>query len=685
MSLLSIFARPPHSPPPDSGHQIDHDTPTLTERDDRLQHQIEHTNVVAAPQPAPLSPAPPGRLARLFRGLTALAQPIMQATHWLFPAYQGGALAAPEPHTDFFSPVLQQSRYRRHCTEAQTLANEIRQALRELDVQLREINPDHTPIMPPTLQPEPTLTWRHTAERWNHRTRALTTAATSSLGQGAIAAGIPYATSLGTPSLLASMTSVLGAGYLCGRTLQNFPRHLNHETAARAIRQTMAAIRTPQIKLERLLQEEIIRKNAMERVATVLAERTQHIRQLENKFTALVAALDTASSVPAAQTDALPPPPEIGDGQQRRRTCAILARTQRAFNALFSSLSAAVCCAGHHVVAPVGPACRAIGHGLSRAGQTFQHILDIPGILLEQRTASRAEFAYQNGAGKTLIQALTAPTDDSSSIVNASYRAARDHYRDACGFAPPQAEIRNQLYMGERIVHALMHSAEPTPGVVAFEHQGEPMTAPANLTTVRALAWYFDAAADIAETTRPPSIPVVQRLPDQHLLIADPEGRFYDFLMQAPTAYTLGMVDTAAQNDPTKAGVFQLHDHCAGFPRGNRGVQFERVLDKTTDAFALYMRLQPARGASSIAPATIVLRDADHVANRACAALPVNQTNPSILATDDYLNMSQEELNTALEFVVAELERYVRLAQGEHQQLQRLENWNNPDFQHRIA
>src|SRR5690606_10394807 len=112
----------------------------------------------------PTEPPPlPGTLSRLYGGLATLTRPVIQTAYWMFPTYLGNASATADRPSDFFAPGPRPSLYHRHCSEAQALANEIRQALRALDVRLRNIDPDHTPVMPPTLHAEPPLTWGHTA------------------------------------------------------------------------------------------------------------------------------------------------------------------------------------------------------------------------------------------------------------------------------------------------------------------------------------------------------------------------------------------------------------------------------------------------------------------------------------------------------------------------------------------
>ncbi|WP_141217722.1 hypothetical protein [Bordetella genomosp. 4] len=645
-----------------------------------LSAPVEESSIVsgAATVSLPKASEASNGIASLFSGLATLPQQIAQWAAGLWVAApdvikQDSTLSAASA-----APVSRPSLYERNCTEIQKLLNEIDGVLRDLDAELQRQDPQHRPVMPSSLRPRREQTHSEYARSWGYFLRGGGSAATSAMGWGTVAAGLPYIAGL-TGNIFAQAAGLLGGGYLGLNILRNIPDQTRQNAVNLAVHDAMQKVEQRQCKLRLLIQQEFIRKNAMDRVIAVAAERQQRVQALENKLAALTAALNAAPAVPAAAEyinatglciDSL----SMGDGENRQQSLSWLASAQRAFQAFFSSVNTGLSAAGN-----------AIGYRLSSMGQTIHRVIAIPGTLLDRYTAYRAESAYQNGEGKSLILALTTPTDGAG-IVDVSFRNSQEQYRQACGFSPPQAEIRNQLHMGQNIAHALAISDDPTPGTVVLASAQSPMTATSNLMTTRALAWYLDAAADHpAEAARDAAAPTVRRLPDDSLLIDDPHSHFYDFLMQAPTTYTVSMVDAKEQDASWEPGVFRLHDYYAGFPRGCRGVQFERTVDEKTGAFALRMRLVKDAGTFGIQPAAIPLREDGHIANRVHTHYGIHQANHSILATDDYQKMSQEELTAARAFVIAELERHAKLGQSERQQLEHLESWEHPNYRRLVA
>ncbi|CAM3960529.1 hypothetical protein [Bordetella muralis] len=632
---------------------------------------IAGTTTVSVPEASKAS----NGISALFSGLAALPLQVVHGAQWLFStgpdAIQEGATLS----TVSAVPAPRPSLYERNCAEIQTLLNEIDRVLRELDGELRSQDPRHQPVMPSSLQPAREQTNSEYARSWGYSLRGAAAAATSAMGRGAVAAGLPYVAGL-TGNLFAQAAALLGGGYLGLTTVRDLPDQARQNAVNLAIRDAMQAVEERQRKLQPLVQHEAMRKNAMDRIVTVAAERRQRVQALETRLETLTAAMHRASAVPVTTPYAnaagrCMDSVNMGDGAQRQQSLSTLASAQQAFQELFTTVNASLS--------------NAIGYGLSSASQTIHRVIAIPGALLDRYTAYRAEIAYQNGEGRSLIQTLSVPSEGAS-IVNVSYRNSQNQYREACGFAPPQAEVRNQLHIGQNIARALVISDDPTPGSVVFSGASGPKTVTSNLTTTRALAWYLDAAADHPkDIARDAAAPTVRRLPDNSLSIDDPQGHFYQFLMQAPTAYTVSMVDATEQHGTLEPGLFQLHDYYAGFPRGSRGVQFERTVDEKTGGFVLRMRLVNAPATFGIQPAIIPLRDDDHIANRMQTPRRVHHADHSILAASDYQNMSKEELATAHASVIAELTRHARLAQNEQQQLERLENWEHPDFRQRVV
>lgn len=525
------------------------------------------------------------------------------------------------------------SLYERNCATARALQNEIGEALSNLDEQLLKLDASHQRIVPRSLhQPASTLSWGDTATRWRYQIQAAGSVTSSTLGRGAIVTGIPYVASLLTGNIPALATTWLGAGYLGANTLRNIPGKQRQLATSGLVGVTLHKIEPLQRRLKQLNQEETMRRHAMARVITIFAERRQHLCHLEQKLKALTLAINA----PASNQPLLRPTPRLS----------------------MSNLAAG---------------------GLSAVAHTITRLIAILSSMMERYATYQAELAYQRGEGKAVLAALaTLPFGRSTSIVNDSYRSALARYESACGLNMSQADVRRQLYMGENIVHALMSSVNATPGAVIFQGDRARVTVTSTLTTARALAWYFDSAADRPSPTGTSIAPVVKRAKDDSLLISDPHGKLYDFLMQAPTAYTHSMVTAMDSVDDTQVGVFHIHDYYAGFPRGTKGMKFERYVDET-DAFALRMRLLKSNSTFGIAPNIIPLADKRHFANRITAPNPqiVGRKAPT---TENYQGMPKEELRRIRDQVIDKIQRQIYLLEGEYQQQSQLENWENPCF-----
>lgn len=579
---------------------------------------------------------------------------------------------------DLTFPPPRPSLYQQNLIKAEALQGQIEQMLRELDLQLRAIDPHLRLIMPSSgMRPATTLTWHHTLARWNYQIQGMGAAVSATLGWGTVAASLPILAGMAGSGPLLATAAVLGAGYLAANTLRHVLDEQRQYAVNLAIQASMREIRLYEIKLARLTQEENLRKSAMDRAITVIAERGQRLIELETKLQALNAIiLETRHNATFTSTDQI----HVGDGQQRRQTMSMLANAQQAIQTWCSVINANLSVARYHITQPLKRIGNTIGHRLSYIGRTIHSVMAAPRAFMERYIARQAELTAQHGEQRLLIRALSTPTTASPSIVGDSFRDLQKPDPTTGHIALSQAEIRKQLRMGEHIAHALSRSKDATPGAVVFQSNGTPMVVTANLTTTRALAWYLDAAADVpSAATHHPSAPVVRRTSDDSLLILDRDSRFYDFLTQAPTAHTVGMVTRANRKNPPEPGVFQLHDYRASFPRGTHGMQFERTIDEETGVFAIRMRWLDSPTTSGIRPAIIPLHDDAHLANRVANACLRPENDPP-LERDDYRNMSNAELHCAREAIMAELARHLRLSEGEHQQLERLENWENPIF-----
>lgn len=539
----------------------------------------------------------------------------------------------------------------RNLARAGEVAVKIDAEMAKLNEQLRRMGGDALRVPDGERLNTPTLSAWDTLSRWNHQARGAMSAGLTTLGWTTAAVAIPTATSVIT-SLLGwtptgigiNATATLGGAYLGLTALRDFPELASNRAALSLVESTLQALQPQFSELDNLIAQEQSRQTASERTMLVSLERGPRMEALQRELAQVGEALKTAPSAPV-QGAATRHPVALGDGQERAQTLGLAQRAKSAFQSFFGS----------------------IARGLTSVGRFLADLPNVPGRLLEQRAAGKSELAYARGAGRAALNLLSSPREGGIVRDGVDVRTLR-RAADAGGISQGLDEVRRQMYIGENLTHALRDNASPAFGAIAVGTGLQQVAATANLTTARAMAWYFAGAADAAERGNGQE-PAVTRNTDGSLSVADPDRKLYSFLMHAPSVYTGSMVGESS-GEP---GRLTLDDYRRGFPDGARGMQFETALD-AQGAAELRIRFVADRARPVFTP----------LANEHGVLLTMYQALHSPAQAGerqaDFSGWSREQLQAHQSSLLAALQRENTLLAGDQQQIHDLRDWQNPAF-----
>lgn len=535
----------------------------------------------------------------------------------------------------------------RNLARAGQVAGKIDAEMAKLNEHLRRMGGDALRVPDGERLNAPTLSTWDTLSRWNHQVRGAMSAGLTTLGWTTAAVAIPTATSVitspmgWTPTGIGiNATAVLGGAYLGLTALRDFPELASNRAALSLVESTLQALQ-PQFKeLDNLIAQEQSRQTAAERTMLVSLERAPRLDALQRELAQVGEALKTAPSG-AAQGAAPRHPVALGDGQARAQTLGLAARAKSAFQSFFGS----------------------IARGLSSVGRFLADLPNVPGRLLERRAAGKSELAYTQGAGRAALSLLASP--GAGGIVRDGVDVRVMQRATNAGAAHELADVRRQMHIGENLTHALRANDQAAFGAIAVGEGIEQVAITANLTTARAMAWYFAAAAEAGGGQDP----AVTRNADGSLSVADPDRKLYSFLMHAPSAYTGAMVGDAAG----APGRLTLDDHRRGFPEGARGMQFETALDAQGGA-ELRIRFVAGQARPVFNP----------LANERDVLLSMYQALHTPAQTGerqaDFSGWSREQLEAHQSSLMAAVQRETSLIAGDQQQVRDLQGWQNPAF-----
>lgn len=536
----------------------------------------------------------------------------------------------------------------RNLARAGEVVGEIDNEMAKLNETLRLMGGDELRVPNGERLNVPTLSTWDTLSRWNHQARGALSAGLTTLGWSTAAVAIPTAASVitspigWTPTGIGiNATAVLGGAYLGLSALRDFPELATREGALNAVKGAMEKVAPLFRELDNLIAQERSRQTAGERTMLVSLERAPRMDALQRELAQVGEALKAAPS-DATQGSASHHTLALGDGQARTQTLDLAAPARSAFQSFFGS----------------------IARGLSSVGRFLADLPNVPGRLLERRAAGKSELAYTQGPGSNALNQLASPR--AGGIVHLGLVDQVRGGAPATGDATrEETEMLRQMRIGENLTHALRALDKPAFGAIAVGEGSQQVAITANLTTARAMAWYFDGAARDGKGQEP----TVTRNADGSLSVADPDRKLYSFLMHAPSVYTGAMIGGTG-GEP---GRLTLDDHRRGFPNGARGMQFETSLN-AQGGTELRVRFIAGQARPVFNP----------LANEHKLLLSMYRAlrNPAPVGERqaDFSGWSREKLEAHRDSLLASLQREAGLMAGDQQQIRDLQDWQNPAF-----
>lgn len=412
-------------------------------------------------------------------------------------------------------------------------------------------------------------TWQHSAYGW---LGAVADASKTT----ALASLLPTASNLA--AMFLTQVPVIGgvassgirvAGSLGGlgvtlATIKNLPSAALVQGAAHAQEADRKKIEPLLIDMGKLEKELEIRNAVKRRLELVLAENKAHKERLNVQLTGLQQVLDSRQQKSNSS---------FSTGESRRSVLGLAQTAASGFRALFF----------------------AVARGVTALAGVVASLPSLPVRVWRQRAECNAlrqeDLAFHQKQG-TVTRAFRALHGLLSRWCSDETEAL---LKKAAGWASDDAEKRGGILTGVAKVGNLefiqVWDLQVRPGVVLAKHLVENRPPyrlgvavvgddrvgkwPVNsgLASVRALTWAFESISLSNEARRELDIQAFRT--DDGLMIDDPNGWLYDFMMHAPTAYTKAMINTG---EGASTATFTLDDYQAGFPRGGKSVSFTREI-----------------------------------------------------------------------------------------------------------
>lgn len=533
----------------------------------------------------------------------------------------------------------------KNAARLQELNGQIDERLHKLDVQLKGLGAATEHLHAPVRRNAEPLDFYGNAQHYNYTARGYLSAAVPFLKKLAMGAGATTAAMAVAPwvgSLLGAgiqATAALFGMYGVAKSVQSFPGEAAELGAEALIKTVYGQLDVLLTEQKNLLEQESARTTQSLRIEGSLEMRKLHIFQLRAELVQLaqvgkpelVAVSNDPSSTPRHPVD-------VGSGAPRAQVLGVVARAREAFAAFF---------------APVG-------RGLASVGRFITSLPSLPGRLLDRRAAAQQEQAYMDN----LLQVLGARRDNSlvgvvgpGTMVRAE--GARSVLKDV--------EIDAQLRMGENLVRALQEESSGNHGRVLYKPEGSAMghAVSASIATARAIAWYAEAMAHAPAGTGGLASKVARNA-DGSMTVSDPDLKFFSFLRSVPTAYAEG-------NGPP---VIRIDDPRKGMPGGMQGMQFKLLLDGEGKT-QLHLSFTTTRGTPVFQP----LANESEVLFSAQKALYRAESGQLKLPRPDFSHLTPEDCKARSLNTQARLQEQEALQQKEMQQLEKVADWSDPEFQ----
>lgn len=161
---------------------------------------------------------------------------------------------------------------------------------------------------------------------------------------------------------------------------------------------------------------------------------------------------------------------------------------------------------------------------------------------------------------------------------------------------------------------------------------------------------------------------MVARNADGSMTVSDPDLKLFSFLRSVPTAYAV-----AAGDGPP---VIRIDDHRQGMPGGMQGMEFKLVLDGEGKA-QLHLSFTATRDTPVFKP----LANESQVLFSAQKAIHRAEIGQLTQPEPDFSHLTQDELKVQTQNTKARLKEQEALLQMEMQQLEKAQDWIDPEFQ----
>jgi gas vesicle protein len=535
----------------------------------------------------------------------------------------------------------------KNAARLEELNGQIDDRLHMLDVQLKRMGAATEHLHAPVRRNSAQLGIYGNVQCFNYTVRGYLSAAVPFLGKlaavtGASTAVMAVAPLAGGPLVGAGIkaTAALTGAYAAGKSIQSLPGEATASGGNALTKTVYEELDFLMTQQKNLLEQESARTLQSQRIEGGIETRKLHIVQLKTEL-AQLAQLGKPESVAAGSVPSSAPRHSValGSGAQRTQTLSVVARARDAFATLF------------------GP----IGRSLASVGRFISSLPSLPGRLLDRWAAAKQEQAYMDN----LLQVLGARRDNSLvGVVGAGAMVRAEGVRSVL----TDAEIDAQLHMGENLVRALQEEPSANFGRVLYKPAGSAAghAVAATLTTARAIAWYAEAIAHAPVGTGGLASQITRNA-DGSMTVSDPGMKLFSFLRSVPTAYA------AAGGDPS---TLRIDDHRQGMPGAMNGMEFRQVLDGAGNS-QLQLAFTQGRGTPVFKP----LANENAVILSARKAIFHANSGQLPQPLPDFSLWTQDEREAHVQRTEARLKEQQTLLELDAQQLERLQDWSDPEFQ----
>ncbi|WP_028604054.1 hypothetical protein [Ottowia thiooxydans] len=546
--------------------------------------------------------------------------------------------------------------------DARSLCGEIDKKFRIMNEQVRRLG--NLPVIEPELgrSDDVELSTMEHVNRYFHVLKGVVHSFTDTLGVGVTAIALPtvanvflggiVSTSVGYG--MSAITSGTGA-YLLLSTLRDAPQLASDHATVSLINSGLKDIQVQQAQLQKLLEDEQRRQKTLERSALVSISRHEGIQALELELDQVSVALQIAERSSEYSV-------ALGDGRASKLLLSLVESIRLGFNFIFG---------------PIIQGWSSVSRLFATLPNAYERGSERRQAVSQERTEKAAYRWALDAISERSETSLLEPGDD---VHASNLKGCTETEKNK-----RTEESRQKLNMGENLMRLIRDGQASPDGIVMIETKGErpiQYSVPSNVTLARALTFYFSVIAD--KSNADPDAGVHKDAENGSLVVTDPKGSFYSFLMHVPSAYTASMVGLKSAG---AHGRLTIDDHAAGFPGGACSMQFEQRLNKDG-----VLELRVNFLSEQAKPVFLPLENESRVLRSLYIAMherraeqtvdvftaPILKENTASLT--DYSDWSIGRMRDHQIDLVEKLDNEVSLLQIESQRYQAVHQWERPAY-----